>query len=402
MIYEFLKKCGFDNKSIIFEIGSHMGFDSEKIHSLTNNSILHCFEPDPRNIAILKERELDKKFILNELAISNIDGYSEFYLSSGKIPDDTGNSFYNDNDWSASSSLRAPEHHLNVYPWCEFNEKIQITSTTLDSYCKTKNINHISFIWMDVQGCEDLVINGGLNALSKTEYLYTEYSNDNLYQDQKCLNDLLEMLPGKWEKKFDIDNNILLENLTFRETLINENGSWDTKNSNDHVFDEDLANSIVELCKSNKIESIVDFGCGEGKYFNLFKSNGFDCSGYDGNLNTEDLTNGLCSRLLLNKPFNLKRKFDIVMSLEVGEHMPEKYELVFIKNLIKHTSKKIILSWAIVGQGGYGHVNCKSNEYIKSIFIQNGFVCNEEEENKLRESAFNSWFKNTIMVFDKI
>ena len=44
-------------------------------------------------------------------------------------------------------------------------------------------------------------------------------------------------------------------------------------------------------------------------------------------------------RLDLAKEFDLGLRFDWVISLEVGEHIPEQYEGTFLENLVKHACK---------------------------------------------------------------
>lgn len=48
---------------------------------------------------------------------------------------------------------------------------------------------------MDVQGAEQDVIEGGRRALSRTRFVYTEYSNEQLYEGQLSLRELLKILP---------------------------------------------------------------------------------------------------------------------------------------------------------------------------------------------------------------
>ena len=83
-----------------------MGLDTSKFIELTNSNNIHCFECDPRNIEILKEQNL--KIILNDLAVSDIDGFSEFYQSTGKPSDLFGDALLDKNDWTASSSIKIP------------------------------------------------------------------------------------------------------------------------------------------------------------------------------------------------------------------------------------------------------------------------------------------------------
>ncbi|ROT85492.1 hypothetical protein C7M84_013179 [Penaeus vannamei] len=92
-------------------------------------------------------------------------------------------------------------------------------------------------------------------------------------------------------------------------------------------------------------------------------------------------------------------RFDWVLSLEVGEHIPRAFEGVFMDNLVKHACTGIVLSWAVPGQDGHHHVNTRENEYIKASMAERGLVADEEAERKLRDTASLPWFKNTLMVF---
>ena len=103
----------------------------------------------------------------------------------------------------------------------------------------------------------------------------------------------------------------------------------------------------------------------------------------------------------LSKPNKLEEKFDWVLCLEVGEHIPKEYESILIKNIDDNNTKGVVLSWAVVGQGGDGHVNCQDNEYIKEAFSSLNYTNDEYSEFTLRSHATLPWFKNTIMVFRK-
>ena len=184
---------------------------------------------------------------------------------------------------------------------------------------------------------------------------------------------------------------------------INKRGFWEDSISkcSPHVHDRALNTEIIKLLKDLNVTSILDLGCGPGLYSKNFIKNGFDCKCYDGNPYTEEDTNGRCQVLDLSKLVELNRKFDCVLSLEVGEHIPNQYEDIFIQNITNHCSNIIILSWAIPSQPGDGHVNCQSNDYIEVLLKNKNFLRNLELENSLRKSAKRRWFKNTLMVFEK-
>jgi hypothetical protein len=60
----------------------------------------------------------------------------------------------------------------------------------------------------------------------------------------------------------------------------------------------------------------------------------------------------------------------------------------------------LILSWAIPGQTGNGHVNLRLNEYIINTINNYKFKHNEQLSQRLKKSSKLWWFKNTIMVFE--
>jgi 2-polyprenyl-3-methyl-5-hydroxy-6-metoxy-1,4-benzoquinol methylase len=185
--------------------------------------------------------------------------------------------------------------------------------------------------------------------------------------------------------------------------IINKVGFWETTDGTGHVHDKHLSDALGSYLFVTGHKTVVDFGCGLGDYAKAFKGFKLEVEAFDGNPNTELLTGGIGSVLDLSKPFYLQKKFDAVMSLEVGEHIPAEFEALFLDNICKHAIKTLIISWAIEGQGGDGHVNCKNNDYIIYEVEQRGFKYNKKASEELRKATTNaSWFANTLMIFKKI
>lgn len=184
-----------------------------------------------------------------------------------------------------------------------------------------------------------------------------------------------------------------------KSELINEKGFWETNDLTGHYSDVKLLIELRKLIKKEEIKTLVDFGCGPAFYVDNL-SDLVEFEAYDGNPNTPEITKGIAKVLDLSQSFDLKKKFDCVLSLEVGEHIPKQYEEIFIDNLIRHSRNKIILSWAVEGQAGDGHINCRNNDYIIEKFKEKGFQLNEEYTKQIREKDV-VWFKYTIFVFDK-
>ena len=184
---------------------------------------------------------------------------------------------------------------------------------------------------------------------------------------------------------------------------IAQNGAWQNEGQEGHAFDIKLAREIYKFCYYHHIQEITDLGCGICSYVNYLKRQYdiFDVRGFDGNPNTVDYGGYY---LDLSKKLNplLILKTDMVISLEVGEHIPVEFEQNFIDNVCNFSSKFVIMSWAIEGQGGDGHVNCKNNNYIISEMKKRNFIPYMETTKLFRKRAKLPWFKNTIIVYRKL
>jgi FkbM family methyltransferase len=188
---------------IIFEIGCADGGDTLEFINSFNDLEIYCFEPEPKNIKLVKERIDYPKHHLFEGVISDINGQLTFNRSRTDNPDDL----------SYSGSIKKPKEHLNEWSFIKFDEQITVESITLDKFCEDKNIELIDFIWADVQGAEENLILGGLNTLNaKVRYLYTEYSNKEYYEGQLKLENLLNLMGDNWELIKDFGSDVLLKN----------------------------------------------------------------------------------------------------------------------------------------------------------------------------------------------
>jgi SAM-dependent methyltransferase len=181
--------------------------------------------------------------------------------------------------------------------------------------------------------------------------------------------------------------------------MVHERGYYlDTQEKDGGVCERSIVESVLQLFK---IETVVDLGCGAGRYTQQFIDNGIKCEGYDGNPLTPEMTDGLCKVLDITEPLDIG-KFDLVFSLEVGEHIPKQFEQIFIDNLCNTTNKYIVVSWANVGLEWPGHVNCQNNYYVIAEFGKRNFKFNQEATSYIR-SNIREWyhFNCSLLVFEK-
>ncbi len=195
---------------------------------------------------------------------------------------------------------------------------------------------------------------------------------------------------------------LLGSHLSLDSFEISHKGYWIGDVEECHAVDGYLGEAIADFFVEQQARSIVDFGCGLGTYVAQIRQRGLTAKGYDGNPNTPTLSGGIGEVLDLSEPFQLPEIFDWVLRLEVGEHLPQEYEKIFIENLIRHSRVGIVLSWAIKNQGGTGHFNEQNNDYIKALFANYGYINDLEAEKNLRSVSNLPWFQNSLMVFRKL
>jgi hypothetical protein len=180
-----------------------------------------------------------------------------------------------------------------------------------------------------------------------------------------------------------------------------ETGIWSIEVAKKkHRFDEPLCRAVFEEYSP---ENIADVGCGVGQYCKYFKDGGWPIvHGYEG---TPDIRKIAMYDDVMVLDLTKRRwvgiNYELILCLEVGEHIPKKYEQVFIDNVCEFVSKDLILSWAIPGQGGTGHFNEQPNEYVIEKFVKKGLVFDEGASIALRNAASLKWFRNTLMKFER-
>jgi SAM-dependent methyltransferase len=135
----------------------------------------------------------------------------------------------------------------------------------------------------------------------------------------------------------------------------------------------EIAPLVIDMIKP---QSLIDVGCGAGTWLSVFGKFGVqDLWGVDGDYVQRERLEIPAERFIshdLTQPFKLDRQFDLVVSLEVAEHLPEAGAQSFVQSLTK-LGPVILFSAAIPGQGGVHHINEQWQDYWAAIFRAQGY-----------------------------
>jgi len=159
---------------------------------------------------------------------------------------------------------------------------------------------------------------------------------------------------------------------------------------------------IISLCNPS---SVLDVGCGLGDFLKIFQSHGVaDILGLDGTwVDTEKLfIDTVFFRVAnLEQSFDLGRQFDLVLCLEVAEHLNSEANDVFVQSLCRHADT-IVFSAAIPGQGGQNHINEQPFHYWLTKFEAAGYSILDILRHEFWDNKhIHWWYRQNIFLLTK-
>lgn len=146
--------------------------------------------------------------------------------------------------------------------------------------------------------------------------------------------------------------------------------------------------------------SLLDVGCGTGTWLRAALDHGIpDVFGVDGVALTRDrfhAPQNIYRQIDFTRPFTLSRRFDVVLCLEVAEHLPAASAEPFIQSLTHH-GDTILFSAACPNQPGQHHINCQWPEYWQALFNRAGFVCEDSLRWRIwRDVRIEPWYRQNV------
>lgn len=149
--------------------------------------------------------------------------------------------------------------------------------------------------------------------------------------------------------------------------------------------------------------SVVDLGCGTGSWLAEFRKHGAeDIRGIDGDYVDREMLRIPASCFTahdLQTKYVGDRRFDLAMSLEVAEHLPEEHAPMLVESLTS-LAPLVLFSAAIPHQGGVNHVNCQWPAFWAQLFDQHGFVAIDCLRARLWENEDVAWwYRQNILIY---
>jgi SAM-dependent methyltransferase len=173
----------------------------------------------------------------------------------------------------------------------------------------------------------------------------------------------------------------------------------------DHSVEGALA-ALGRILEGHKPpSSLLDVGCGIGTWLRAAQELGIDhVFGIDGiDIPTTDMLvpKDSFSQHDLSKPFDLGRRFDLLLCLEVAEHLDPSVATTLVNSLTRHADR-IVFSAAIPGQPGQHHINCQWPSYWQELFNNFGFACDDAIRWRMwSDSTIEHWYRQNTFVATK-
>lgn len=199
--------------------------------------------------------------------------------------------------------------------------------------------------------------------------------------------------------------------LNTSEYKIMPNGGWVNRGLSGYVFDNGLSNFLIKFANDYHIRSVCDMGCGPGWYVANLRGRGIAAIGYDYNPYTRELSALMecskdarsCGTADLTELIEVRKRYDIVLCLSVGQYIPQSKENVLVSNLTRLTGRYLFIEWADGNIVEDGYVNTHDAEYIKKLFCESGeLVYNEVATANCRCQCSNNHYRRLLLVFQKV
>ncbi len=163
--------------------------------------------------------------------------------------------------------------------------------------------------------------------------------------------------------------------------------------------------ALERLLEGRRPARLLDVGCGTGTWLAAALGLGIaEVQGIDGVALSAAQLHVPPDRVLqrdLRGDWGLEKQADLVLCLEVAEHLPADAAPGFVDRLTA-AGPRIFFSAAGPWQGGQGHVHCRWPEYWQELFNARGFVCRDTLRWRIwTEPEIEPWYRQNLFLAER-
>jgi hypothetical protein len=159
-----------------------------------------------------------------------------------------------------------------------------------------------------------------------------------------------------------------------------------------------------------KPATVLDLGAGDGWWAKSFNDMGSTCWAVE---LYEEAREFIPPQVYfiqhdLTEPVWLSSQGDLVICLEVAEHLPKPSGGVLVQNICTHAANNVLFSSAAPGQAGTGHINLQPQKYWRDAFeaLRFGFNAGMTAATRLAFQRINKevfqFLPPNIQVFSRL
>lgn len=213
-LYHELAELITDVKTIV-EGGTFHAHDTIQMARTWPESTIYTFEPvEELFTGVIDNTQAYPNIRPIHAALAEKNGTALFWPSEN--PDKPGKH-------SQAGSLLKPKERLK-HSKIRFNEPIEVTTISLDSWVKQHDIAAIDLLWLDLQGYELPALQGAINILPHIRFIYTEVCFIEAYEHQNQYPQVVQWLSERGfeviGKDFDDVNDWFFGNILCKNRML--------------------------------------------------------------------------------------------------------------------------------------------------------------------------------------
>jgi FkbM family methyltransferase len=185
-------------QAIMLEAGAHYGEDSVRLSAIRPNGFLYCFEPTPASFIKLQHAVSGKNNVrIFPLALCDNNGLTNFHISS------------------CNDGANTIEKPTTYYPKDCYQNNINVQCITLEQWATENHIDHIDFLWLDMEGYELTMLKAVPEKLFNSfKLILIEVNRQQFWEGIPLENEIIEWMIQKgfksiWQEDYGLQADIL-------------------------------------------------------------------------------------------------------------------------------------------------------------------------------------------------